>query len=391
MNLQKKILVFINQPIGLSETFIYNQVTGLSRYQPVILGTKLPPEPRIHLDHHEICLINHGDVPGKLHEWRLKIFGQLPTEIRRWIDRHRPVLIHAHGVAYGAIALRLAQQYHVPLLVSVHGTDITMRDWHIWRSSSMAHRLYLLRRRQLTRSITRLVVQSDFLRRLAVAQHGFDPERIVCIRHGVDLNNFQPIATQPEAGHILYVGRLIELKGLSFLIEAATQLLPRCPDLRLTVIGDGPMRATYEALAHRLLGERVTFAGAQPSAVVHHYLQRADVFCMPSITMPSGEAESQGMVFIEAMAMHVPPVSFASGGIPEVIRHGETGFLAAERNVEELAHYMGLLITNRTLRNTMGQRGRQWVEQEFNLAIQNAKLEALYDEVINNVEIGHRL
>jgi len=391
MNLHKKILVFINHPIVLSETFIYNQVAGLSRYQPLILGTKLPPEPRIHLDHHEICLINHGDVPGKLHEWRLKIFGQLPAEIHRWIDRHRPVLIHAHFAHFGAIAIPIAQRYQLPLVVSVHGTDISMRDWHIWLSSSMSHRLYLLRRRQLTRSITRLVVQSDFLRRLAVEQHGFDPERIVCIRYGVDLNKFQPIATQTEVGHILYVGRLIERKGLPFLIEAAAQLLPRCPDLRLTVIGDGPMRAIYEALARQMLGERVTFVGAQPSEVVRHYLQRADVFCMPSITMPSGEAESQGVVFIEAMAMHVPPVSFASGGIPEVIRHGETGFLAAERNVEELAHYLGLLITNRTLRNTMGQRGRQWVEREFNLAIQNAKIEALYDEIINNVEIGHRI
>src|SRR5690606_10935797 len=106
------------------------------------------------------------------------------------------------------------------------------------------------------------------------------------------------------------------------------------------------------------------------------------VFCMPSVTVPSGEVETLGVVFLEAMAMQIPPVSFRSGGIPEVVLHGETGFLAEERDIEALAHYLTVLLQQPELRNRMGEAGRRRVEQEFNLETQNAKLEALYDEVV---------
>jgi glycosyltransferase involved in cell wall biosynthesis len=142
------------------------------------------------------------------------------------------------------------------------------------------------------------------------------------------------------------------------------------------------MRGRYEALARQILGDRCTFLGAQPQQVVREYMAKAYVFCMPSVTMPSGEAETLGMVFLEAMAMRVPPVSFRSGGIPEVIVHEEMGFLAEEKNVDQLAHYLTLLLEDPVLRNRMGEAGRRRVEQEFNLEKQNAKLEALYDEVI---------
>ncbi|OAN47320.1 glycosyl transferase family 1 [Chloroflexus islandicus] len=380
--MDKTIVVFCNQPISISETFVYNQIAGLTRYRPAILGTKLPPEPRIHLNNLEVSLLNQGGLRGRLRELELKLLGRVPPDIQRWIASQRPALIHAHFVPYGAIALPIAQQFQRPLLVSAHGTDVTLRDFAIWRSSYLAHRLYLLRRKQLVRHTSRLIVQSHFLRQIAINQHGFKPEQVACIRYGIDLSQFQAHQHPPEAGHILYVGRLVERKGLPFLLEALAQLQPRFPDLHLTVIGDGPMRARYEALARQYLGDRVTFLGAQPSATVRSYLQRAYAFCMPSITMPSGEAETLGVVFLEAMAMRVPPVSFASGGIPEVIRHGETGFLATERNPTELAHYLGLLLANPALRERMGEQGRRWVEQEFNLTTQNAKLEALYDEVL---------
>lgn len=361
---------------------MYNQIAGLTRYQPAIIGAKLPPEPRIQLRNYEVHLINQGDLQGKINELSLKLLGIVPSDTKRWIASLRPALVHAHFTPYGAIALPIAQQFRLPLLVSAHGTDVTMHDADIWRSSYMAHRLYLLRRRQLVQATSRLIVQSDFLRRIVIERHGFRPEQVVCIRHGIDLTPSQSHHNNPEHGHILYVGRLIERKGLPFLLEALARLRERFPHVRLTVIGDGPMRAPYEVLARQILGERVTFLGAQPSAVVREYLQRAYIFCMPSITMPSGEAESLGVVFLEAMAMNVPPVSFASGGIPEVIRHGETGFLAKERNTDELAHFLGILLEQRALRDAMGKQGRQWVEQEFNLTTQNAKLEALYDEVI---------
>jgi len=258
-----------------------------------------------------------------------------------------------------------------------------MSDTAIWRSSYMAHRLYLLRRRALAQMVSRVIVQSDFLHRIVVERHGFAPAKVVCIRHGIDVQRFNPKTQMTVWGKILYVGRLAERKGLPFLLHALARLRNRFPEIQLTVIGDGPMRQQYEALGRDLLGQRVTFLGAQPNKVVQQHLAEACIFCMPSITMPSGEAETLGMVFLEAMAMQVPPVSFRSGGIPEVIIHGQTGFLAHERDVEELAHYIEILLADPDLRHRLGVQGRQWVEQEFNLEKQNAKLESLYDEVVD--------
>ncbi|ABY34729.1 MAG TPA: glycosyl transferase family 1 [Chloroflexus aurantiacus] len=381
--MSRRVIVFYNQPIAISETFVYNQIAGLKRYQPIVIGIKHPQGPEIDVSHLNIHLINQGGIIGTIREIGIKVLGYVPNDIDRLVDQVQPHLIHAHFAPYGAIAMPLARQRGLPLLVSVHGTDVTMSDTAIWRSSYMAHRLYLLRRRALAQMVSRVIVQSDFLHRIVVERHGFAPAKVVCIRHGIDVQRFNPKTQMTVWGKILYVGRLAERKGLPFLLHALARLRNRFPEIQLTVIGDGPMRQQYEALGRDLLGQRVTFLGAQPNKVVQQHLAEACIFCMPSITMPSGEAETLGMVFLEAMAMQVPPVSFRSGGIPEVIIHGQTGFLAHERDVEELAHYIEILLADPDLRHRLGVQGRQWVEQEFNLEKQNAKLESLYDEVVD--------
>jgi glycosyltransferase involved in cell wall biosynthesis len=382
--MKPRILVFTNQPLPISETFVYNQTMRLGRYEACFLGSKSPRGPAIPLPEERVYLINSGGIAGWCREFGFKVFGHLPVDVLDWIRQIQPVLIHAHFGPYGAIALPLAERLDLPFIVSFHGTDATMKDGYVLRSSYMAHRLYLLRRRRLAQVASRVIVQSDFLRRIVIERHGFPEEKVVMIRHGVDLDLFQPHVAQREWGHILYVGRLVELKGLHYLLVALGKVKERFPTVRLTVIGDGPMRGRYEALARQILGDRCTFLGAQPQQVVREYMAKAYVFCMPSVTMPSGEAETLGMVFLEAMAMRVPPVSFRSGGIPEVILHGKTGFLAEERDVDGLAHYLTLLLESPDLRNQMGGAGRRWVEQEFNLETQNAKLELLYDEVTHN-------
>jgi glycosyltransferase involved in cell wall biosynthesis len=97
--------------------------------------------------------------------------------------------------------------------------------------------------------------------------------------------------------------------------------------------------------------------------------------------MPSGEVETFGVVFAEAQAMRVPVVSFASGGIPEVVAQGVSGFLANEGDIGSLAGYLERLLADAELRDRMGRSGRARAEEFFDLAKQNAKLEALYDRL----------
>ncbi|RMF56770.1 MAG: glycosyltransferase [Bacteroidetes bacterium] len=381
------IIVYRNQLLPISETFVYNQTFRLKRYSAFLLGAKWHLGPSIKLPLNRCQVINQGGVAGISREIQWKLYGRIPSDINEWMIGHRPVLIHAHFGSDGAVALPLAQALRIPFLISYHGTDATMKFSYAWYKSSIPHRLYTMRRGKLAQFASRLIVQSNYLAKIISEQHNMPSEKIYCIRHGIDVERFSLNRASlnraaVEHGHILYVGRLIERKGLGYLIKALSCIQDEYPQLKLTVIGDGEMRSDYEKMAFGMLKIPFEFIGAQPHEIVREYFEKAYLFCMPSITMPSGEAETLGMVFLEAMAMKVPPVSFRSGGIPEVILHGKTGFLAEEKNVGELAFYIKQLLDNPDLRHTMGESGRKHVELEFNLDKQNAKLEALYDEVI---------
>jgi glycosyltransferase involved in cell wall biosynthesis len=278
------------------------------------------------------------------------------------------------------MALPIAVKLRLPLVVSFLGTDVTLHDQY-GRRLHWSHRLYLLRRKRLSDLLTAAIVPSEFLREAIIAQ-GFPEHRIHIIAHGVDLTRFVPgERTAIEAGKVLYVGRLVERKGLHLLIDALEQARQALPTITLTVIGDGPMRSEFEARALAKLGEGFEFLGAQPQDIVHEHLRSAQVFAMPSITMPNGEVETFGLVYAEAQAMRVPVVAFASGGISEVVAHGETGFLAPEGDIRELAGYIQQLMVEPDLCGKMGDAGRRRVERLFDLDKQNAKLEALYDEL----------
>lgn len=377
------VLVYRDHLVPLSETFVVNQSLNLSRYEAYFLGSKIRKGPRIELPPERLRVINWGGRIGLVRELSFKLFGFVPPDIMEWVRSLRASLVHAHFAQDGALTLPLARKLGLPLVVSLLGSDITMRDADVWRRSSPTHKLYLLRRRALFEYASAFVVPSEFLRSKAL-ERGFPAHKIYHIRHGVDLELFRPGQAEPERGSVLYVGRLIELKGLRFLIEALARVRRKFPDVRLTVIGDGPLRAMYETLAKEKLGTGFAFLGAQPQPVVREHLQRAYIFCMPSVSMPTGQAEAFGLVFVEAQAMGVPVVAFASGGIPEVVAHGETGFLAPERDVETLAHYIATLLQEPQLRRRMGQAGRARVERLFDLRKQNAELEKLYHQVLSD-------
>lgn len=365
----------------MSETFVYNQVFRLKQYQAYMLGVKLPPAPHLNIPEDRLYLIRRGGFGGFIREVLFKLTGHIPLDVMRWASSVKPSLLHAHFGIDGSLIMPLAKKLTIPLVVSFHGTDATMKDAYA-KKSFFSHRLYLGRRARLSEKVACIIVPSKYVLDCVVEQ-GYPKEKILIISHGIDLDEFAPSLQKPDTNVILYVGRLVKRKGLHYLIEAIHLLRSEFPDIQLIVIGDGPEKLNYERLAKEKLKNNFTFLGAQPNHRVKAELERATVFSMPSITMPSGEVETLGVVFLEAHAMGVPVVSFSSGAIPEVVIHGKTGFLAEEGNVRELASYIRTLLVNESLRNEMGVAARKHVERNFNLEIQNAKLEKLYDSVVN--------
>lgn len=180
---------------------------------------------------------------------------------------------------------------------------------------------------------------------------------------------------------VLFVGRLVEKKGCEYVIRAMEQVQSAVPDIKLLVIGDGPLRNELQTLAAEKL-HNFSFLGMQDSSTVRSWMQRAKLLCVPSIVARSGDAEGFGIVFIEAQAMGMPVISFATGGVPEAVEHGNTGFLAKERDWRQLAAYIVDLFKNDSLWAEMSLAGIERVRRSFSLDRQCALLEDLYSTSI---------
>lgn len=376
-----RILVYRNKWLPISETFIYNQSVRLQRYDSFFLGARPIQGPHIPIPPDRLQLINDGGIKGLLREILFKLFGYIPENIIGWARNLNPALIHAHFGPDGSMVLPLAMKLEIPLVVSFLGTDATLMDKYA-RRSYLAQRLYLKRRKLLAEKVTKVVVPSEYLKECLVERHGFPVNKIHIIHHGVDLKQFSTAGKPPEWGHILYVGRLVPRKGLQYLIDALQIVKNRFRDVKLTIIGDGPLREDYESQARQKLGSGFAFLGGQSHETVRDYMERAYLFSMPSITMASGETETFGLVFAEAHALGVPVVSFNSGAISEVVSHGETGLLAEEGNVDMLSNHILKLLEDPDQRHRMGKLARERVERLFDLEKQNAVLESFYDDIL---------
>jgi glycosyltransferase involved in cell wall biosynthesis len=150
------------------------------------------------------------------------------------------------------------------------------------------------------------------------------------------LATLAPVSRDPLL--VLFVGRLVERKGVKYAIEAIAQLHGTGLRARLLVIGDGPKRVALESLSCALgVTGAVEFTGRQSARDVAAAYRRATVLVVPSVTDWKGEQEGFGMVIVEAMRAGLPVVATRSGGIPDIIEDGVTGLLVPERDPTALA------------------------------------------------------
>jgi glycosyltransferase involved in cell wall biosynthesis len=274
-------------------------------------------------------------------------------------------LLHAHFASGGQTAIPLARSMGVPLLVTIHGADITI-------SGTPA------KYRPLMDAAARFICVSEYIRERAL-KAGFPAEKLIVHYIGVDRTQFPPIASMPPTG-VIFVGRLVEKKGCEYLLRAMRIVQRSHPECTLTVIGDGPLRRELEALA-RFLNLQCCFLGAQPSAAVCHHLTRSRVVCVPSVTATNGDTEGLPIVLAEAQAMGLPAVSSVHAGIPELVESGTTGFLLPERDYKGMAEALSTLLSDDALWFRFHRAAIDRVAHQFDLAKQTDILERIYSGV----------
>ncbi|WP_025617224.1 glycosyltransferase family 4 protein [Salinispora cortesiana] len=205
---------------------------------------------------------------------------------------------------------------------------------------------------------------------------------------GVDLDTYHPAvrgdSVRARLGLVdrpvvVCVSRLVPRKGQDALIRALPEIRRRVPDAALLIVGGGPYRNGLGKLARQVGVERdVVFTGTVPAAELPAHYAAGDVYAMPCRTRNRGlDVEGLGIVYLEASATGLPVVAGDSGGAPDAVRDGETGFVVRGRDVAQLADRVATLLADRDLARQFGAAGRAWVEREWRWETQAARMTAL--------------
>lgn len=362
-------LIYRVRLVYWSETFIAAQGNALERYRPVFVGLRHKAEGRAYLgDAPSVTLEDHA-LSYRLAKAALRAGGWITPRWRRALATYGPVVLHAHFGWESIDARALARALGIPLVVTFHGMDIAVQ-----RNTRLERR----QRAIAFRSAARIIAVSEFIAsRLRAA--GAPDDRIVVHHIGVDTERFSPGAAPRRSDEILFVGRLVEKKGLVHLLRAMPRIQAAEPGVELTIAGDGPLREELQKEAARL-GVNARWLGVQQPESVRELMRRATVFCAPSVVGRDGNAEGLPMTIVEAQASGLPVVVSPSGGSAEGVVDGETGYVVEARDETALADRIIALLTDAGRRERFSRAARAWALREFDLRTQTRKLEAIYDE-----------
>lgn len=368
------VAVFRGPLFNASEGFIQMQAAALRRHQPVIVGLE-------HLGNVVPALDKRLIVAqGRRDRLAVRLFGRWGMLAERVRACH-PVLVHAHFATDGLAALPLARSLGIPLVTSLRGYDVTRSRMALLRSGRSSWMRYALQGQRLRTQGDLFLAVSDALRSKAIAQ-GFPEARTLTHYNGVDLEYFRPGDGLAEPGLILFVGRLVEKKGVALLLDAFAAVKAAVPEARLRVIGDGPLAPKLRRRAEVLgLGDSVAFAGALPAAEVAAQMRCAWLLAAPSLVAGDGDSEGLPNAIVEAAASGLPAVASDHVGIPEAVAHDRSGFLVPEGQVPPLAHRLIALLRDTDLRERMSRAARALAEERFDLRRQTDRLEAIYDRL----------
>ncbi|MEU0387677.1 glycosyltransferase family 4 protein [Streptomyces chartreusis] len=200
--------------------------------------------------------------------------------------------------------------------------------------------------------------------------------RMAQLPPGVDEKTFHPGSGGAEVRArlgltdrpvVVCVSRLVRRKGQDTLIRAMPRILTAEPDAVLLIVGGGPYEKDLRRLAHDTgVAASVRFTGPVPWSELPAHYGAGDVFAMPCRTRRGGlDVEGLGIVYLEASATGLPVVAGDSGGAPDAVLDGETGWVVRGGSSEEAADRITTLLGDAELRRRMGERGREWVEEKW--------------------------
>ena len=305
------------------------------------------------------------------------LLGQLLAIIRLVRNEHFD-LIHAHWlIPQGFIAALslLITGKRVPLLCTSHGGDLF---------ALKGKGLQRLKRWVMDKSAALTVVSKAMKK--TVVDMGIVPDKVEVIPMGVDLKGlFTPDPrVQRKTDELLFVGRLVEVKGLQVLLEAMPKVLAKHPVSRLVVAGAGPLESALRAAAKKLnIAGHVDFHGMVMQSKLPMLYRQAMMAVFPFVVTKSGIQEGFGLVVVEAMGCECPVIAGDLPAIHDTVVHEENGLIFPSGSSQALADSILKLLDDSGLRARLAGEGRKRVVQKFDWEIIAGRYAEIYEKIMH--------
>lgn len=356
----KTIAFYIAEPFKVNQGFMYNQSVKLDQYRAIIIGP-FPDSKNIQYKFKDFYNINE-----------IKDLGA-------FFKNQNVAAIHAHQGKHSLDILPTAIKYDIPLIVHFRGRD----------SSTQTEERYLKNKEQYKSLMNHGAGYFAVCHFLAeeLKKLGFPKDKIHVLYGGLDLDLYPYVEhSLPKEGEIkiLSVARLVEKKGFHTLLKAFRLIHHNYPRTTLHIIGTGKDEEKIKNLIdEHQLNERVFLRGAMDSYQISKELRNSHLFCLASETGQDGDVEGIPNSLKEAMASGLPVISTFHGGIPELIEHKKTGYLAPEKDDIKLAKGLKYFLDHPEVWEKYTKRARQVIEKNFDLNKQIAEQQKLYNLIKN--------
>ena len=375
-----------------SETFIYDQITSLQKLDldcSVVTNNRLNIEER---PFDSVTLLPFKRFISNRVTQKLafgKGFELLPFFINytRWkalLFSFKPDIVHCHTGNAGKVwfHLRTKLTYKVPLLISLHGSDVTMEPY---LKKGYRHSLTLIAQD----NDVLWTVPSEFLKTKAIDVFDIDPSKVIVVNNGFNSNfSAESVKKKNEISDfskikILMIGRFIPCKGHEYLLKALPELLMVYPSCSITLVGDGPLFDVNIQLANDLnISKKVTFIRSLEHSRIAELMKEHHYYVQPSIKDElTQQEESFGVAALEAIATGLPTVVTNCGGLPEVIASlpSEYGKVVPQQDASAIAQALKTMINNN---KRIPDRLICSIKDNFSMEKNALKVQSIYKRLI---------
>lgn len=291
-------------------------------------------------------------------------------------------IIHAQLAPSGLLSIYVRKLFREkkPIITSFYGRDVPQCKKYkkIYKKLFEEGNLFLVLSKEMKKEVENL---------------GCNPDKIVILLLGINIDEFLVKREfDKDVIEFLFVGRIIEKKGLTWGIKAFNECFKKNKNIRLTVLGNGLLLNKIKKQVEDLnLSNAVSFVdnskANDPRKVTKEYFKKADIFLLPSVEASDGDKEGTPVVLMEAQAAGLPCITTDHAGIPEMIINEKTGFISEEKDFIAMSKNMLKLIENRDLLKQMSYNAKKFANKNYDLKKQSKKLFNFYKGELKNERI----